>query len=127
MSDAESDPAPASPEISKEELRLAMKAFRKRLKLTQLDEESRLGYGPMSSGNQYNIAAIRPPDTYPKAVWKALAEQGKLRHDGGGLYSLVQRQVLSKIIESITDPPARTLPRCDGFLAARTHRARTGR
>lgn len=90
MSDAEPKPESTAPEIPKEELHLAMKAFRKRLKLTQLDEESRLGYGPMSSGNQYNIAAIRPPDTYPKAVWQALAEQGKLRREGGGLYSLVE-------------------------------------
>lgn len=92
MSDTEpnSEPNPESsaPEIAKEELRLAMKAFRKRLKLTQLDEESRLGYGPMSSGNRSSVAAIRPPDTYPKAVWNALAEQGKLRREGSGLYSL---------------------------------------
>lgn len=80
---------PAAPEFSKEELRLAMKAFRKRLKLTRLDDESRLGYGPMSSGNKSGVAAIRPPDTYPAALWRLLAEQGKLRRDGGGLYSLV--------------------------------------
>lgn len=85
---SESD-APAAPEFSKEDLRLAMKAFRKRLKLTRLDDESRLGYGPMSSGNKSGVAAIRPPDTYPAALWRLLAEQGKLRRDGGGLYSLV--------------------------------------
>lgn len=80
---------PVAPEFSKEDLRLAMKAFRKRLKLTRLDDESRLGYGPMSSGNKSGVAAIRPPDTYPVALWRLLAEQGKLRRDGGGLYSLV--------------------------------------
>ncbi len=88
MSDAEPTPTPEPP--SKEELRLAMKAFRKRLKLTRLDDESRLGYGPMSSGQSSGVVAIRPPDQFPKAVWQELARQGKLRRDGGGLYSLVE-------------------------------------
>jgi len=90
---SETNPAPEPPpaaEIPKEELRLAMKAFRKRLKLIQLDDESRLGYGPMSSGNKSGVAAIRPPDTFPKAVWLALADKGRLRREGGGLYSVVE-------------------------------------
>ena len=84
-SEATSTPEPPS----KEELRLAMKAFRKRLKLTRLDDESRMGYGPMSSGQQSGIVAITPPNQFSKAVWQELAKQGKLKHDGGGLYSLV--------------------------------------
>lgn len=90
-----SEPTPSSNDTpqpeppSKEELRLAMKAFRKRLKLTRLDDESRLGYGPMSSGQSSGVAAIRPPDQFPKAIWKELASRGKLKHEGGGLYSLV--------------------------------------
>jgi hypothetical protein len=80
----------ADPEVpSKEELRLAMKAFRKRLKLMRLDDESGLGYGPTSSGRESGIAAIRPPDQFPKAIWQELARQGKIRHDGSGLYSIV--------------------------------------
>ena len=86
MAESEADSTPQPP--SKEELRLAMKAFRKRLKLTRLDDESRLGYGPMSSGQQSGVVAIKPPDQFPKAVWKELAKQGKLKHDRGGLYSL---------------------------------------
>ena len=39
---------PAAP--SPQELKAALKAFRKRLKLTQLDDQSRIGVGPMSSG-----------------------------------------------------------------------------
>ena len=66
MTDPETAPEPEGP--SKEELRLAMKAFRKRLKLMKLDEESSLGHGPMSSGRKSSIAAIRPPDQFPKAV-----------------------------------------------------------
>ncbi len=85
------DAAPEIPEPpSKEELRLAMKAFRKRLKLTRLDDESRLGYGPMSGGGKSQVAAITPPDQFSKAVWQELAQQGKLRHEGGRLYSLVE-------------------------------------
>ena len=75
---------------SKEELRLALKAFRKRLKLMRLDDESQLGYGAMSSGQQSGIAAITPPDQFPKAVWQELANQGKIKHDRGGLYSIVE-------------------------------------
>lgn len=86
---------PESPETtgpSKEELRLAMKAFRKRLKLTQLDDDSRLGHGAMTGGSKSRVAAIRPPDQFPKSVWLELANQGKLRREGGGLYSLVEQQ-----------------------------------
>ena len=88
MAESQSASTPEPP--SKEELRLAMKAFRKRLKLTRLDDESRMGYGPTSSGQQSGIVAITPPNQFPRAVWQELARQGKLKHDGRGLYSLVQ-------------------------------------
>ncbi len=83
-SDAASTPEPPS----KEELRLAMKAFRKRLKLTRLDDESRMGYGPTSSGQQSGIVAITPPNQFSDAVWLELANQGKLKRERGGLYAL---------------------------------------
>jgi hypothetical protein len=73
-----------SPEI----LRAALKAFRKRLKLTRLDDASRIGRGPMSSGQGSSIAGITPPDQYPRAVWEELVNQGKLKHAGHGMYSL---------------------------------------
>jgi hypothetical protein len=88
MVDSDAAPTPEPP--SKEELRLAMKAFRKRLKLMRLDDESGVGHGPMSSGQKSRIAAITPPDQFPKAVWQELARQGKIKHDRGGLYSLVE-------------------------------------
>ena len=88
MVESENAPTPEPP--SKEELRLAMKAFRKRLKLTRLDDESGVGHGPMSSGQRSRIVAITPPNQFPKAVWQELAKQGKLKHDRGGLYSLVE-------------------------------------
>jgi hypothetical protein len=88
MSESEETVTPEPP--SKEELRLAMKAFRKRLKLMRLDDESRMGYGPTSSGQRSGVCAITPPNQFPKAVWKELAKQGKIKHDRGGLYSLVE-------------------------------------
>ncbi len=88
MVEPEATSTPEPP--SKEELRLAMKAYRKRLKLTRLDDESRTGYGPMSSGQRSGIVAITPPDQFSDAVWKELANQGRLKYDGGGLYSLVE-------------------------------------
>jgi len=87
MSESEQTPPPAPP--SKEELQQAMKAFRKRLKLTRLDDESRLGYGPMSSGGKSGVVAIRPPDQFRSEVWEELARQGKIKHAGRGLYELV--------------------------------------
>ena len=69
-------------------LKQAMQAFKKRLKLTRLDEESNLGGGPFSSGRASGIVAIQPPRQYPREVWDKLVEQGKLRHAGGGLYQL---------------------------------------
>jgi hypothetical protein len=75
---------------SAEELKRALKAFKKRLKLTRLDAESKLGVGPMSGGASWQVMSITPPDQYPRAVWEELARQGKLKHEGQGLYSLVQ-------------------------------------
>jgi hypothetical protein len=84
-----SDPSqPPSP--SPQELKAALKAFRKRLKLTQLDDQSRIGVGPMSSGRPSGIVAITPPDQYPDAVWEELARQGKLKRAGSGMYELIQ-------------------------------------
>jgi hypothetical protein len=85
----ESPPTPAPEPPSKEELRLALKAFRKRLKLTRLDDESRLGYGPMTKGGKSGVAAMAPPDQYPKLVWDELVKQGKLKYIGRGLYELI--------------------------------------
>jgi hypothetical protein len=84
-----SDPSPIS-KPGPQELKAALKAFRKRLKLTQLDDQSRIGVGPMSSGRQSGIVAITPPDQYPEAVWEELARQGKLKRVGQGMYELGQ-------------------------------------
>ena len=71
-------------------LKRAMKAFKKRLKLTRLDAESTLGGGPLSGGRDSGIVAIQPPSQYPRQVWEKLAEMGRLRRVEGGLYELAQ-------------------------------------
>ena len=69
-----------------------MKAFRKRLKLTKLDDESRLGHKAMSSGRTSAVVAIMPPREYPQAVWDELVKQGRLKSAGGGFYELAGQQ-----------------------------------
>lgn len=73
---------------SAEVLKAAYKAFKRRLKLTQLDDSSRIGHGPMSSGHGSSIAGITPPDQYPTEVWEALVNQGKLKRAGQGMYAM---------------------------------------
>ena len=75
---------------TQEELNKAMKAFRKRLKLTQLDDDSRLGHGPMSSGGQAKIVSIQPPAGFGREIWEELADKGFLKRDGIGFYELVE-------------------------------------
>lgn len=74
-------------DLSPEVLKRALKAFKKRLKLTALDEDSRLGRGAFSGGTQ-GICAVQPPNQYPDEVWDELVRQGKLRNIGHGLYEL---------------------------------------
>ena len=75
--------------ITPEVLRSAMKAFKKRLKLTALDDDSRLGRGALSSGPK-GVFAIKPPSQFPQEVWDELCRQGRLRDSGHGLYELVK-------------------------------------
>ena len=70
------------------QLSKAMKAFKKRLKLTRLDDESRLEHGPMRKGGRSGVVAITPPAQFPQAVWDELVRQGKLRRAGYGMYEL---------------------------------------
>ncbi len=80
--------ATPTPAFDPEELRKALKAFKKRLKLARLEDESRLGHGPMSKGGKSEIMAVSPPNQYPRAMWDELVRQGKLRNAGHGLYEL---------------------------------------
>lgn len=80
---------PLPPGVTKEQLKGAFKAFKKRLKLTRLDQESRLGRNPATSGKASDIVGIVPPEDYPLAVWDELVRQGKLKRDRHGMYELV--------------------------------------
>jgi hypothetical protein len=75
---------------SKEELKAALKAFKKRLKLTRLEEESKLTRRPTTSGRPSDIVAIMPPRQFAQAVWDELVKQGKLKNAGHGTYELGQ-------------------------------------
>jgi len=75
--------------ITPEVLKSAMKAFKKRLKLTALDDDSRLGRGALSGGPT-GVFAIKPPSRFPQEVWDQLCSLGKLRDTGHGLYELVK-------------------------------------
>ena len=81
---------PAAGGPTAQELKLALKAFKKRLKLTRLDAESELGVGPLTGGSRSKIVAITPPNQYPRSVWDELVKQGKLRSAGHGLYEPVE-------------------------------------
>jgi len=66
----------------------AFKAFRKRVSLTKLDEDSKLGRSPLSKGASTGSLAMTPPMEWPTEVWRELVRQGKLRDVGHGMYEL---------------------------------------
>jgi len=69
----------------------ALRAFRKRLSLTRLDDESRISpHSPLSKGGGLGLTAIVPPDEWPESVWRELVRQGRLRDIGRGLYELLK-------------------------------------
>ena len=74
--------------LDKDNLKRAMKAFRKKLKSMRRDDESRLGNRYTTYGKQSSIQAITPPNLYPTAVWEKLVEQGRLKSGGQGTYEL---------------------------------------
>ena len=72
------------------QLKSALKAFKKRLKLARLDDESRLGHGAMTKGGRSGIEAIQVPAQFPQAVWDELVRQGQLKKVGSRQYGLAQ-------------------------------------
>ena len=83
-----SEATPPAGGPTKEQLKQAFKAFKKRLKLTQLDEDSRLSRSPLSS-EKSRILAISPPNQFEQEVWDELVKQGKLKKAGQGTYELL--------------------------------------
>ena len=73
---------------TEEEMKKAFKAFKKRLKINQLDEDSKLGRSPLT-GSKTKIVSIQPPAGYGRDVWEALADAGYLKRDSGGFYEIV--------------------------------------
>lgn len=69
-------------------LKRALKAYRKRLKVTVLDAESSVAGGPMSAGRRSSIVGIVPPDRYPLEVWDELVRQKRLLGGRDGIYEL---------------------------------------
>ena len=85
------DPTPSDPTSpTKKELKDAFKAFKKRLKVTQLDEDSKMTRRPTTSGGSSAIVAIEPPNQFGKTVWDELVKQGKLKKAGQGMYELAE-------------------------------------
>ena len=87
--ESESPPPPAR-EFEHELLKRAMRAFRKRLKLARLDDESKLGVGPMTGGKHSRIHSILPPHEFEREIWEELARQGQLRDIGQGFFELAE-------------------------------------
>jgi hypothetical protein len=62
----------------------ALKAFKKKLKVTQLDDESGLSRGSKTS----KIVGITPPAGFPAQLWEELVALGRLKREPYGMYSL---------------------------------------
>ena len=72
---------------SAETCRRAMRAFRKRLALTRLDEESKISnHSVLTTGADSHMTAIVPPSEWPESVWHELVRKDKLRYIGHGFY-----------------------------------------
>jgi len=78
--------------FTKETLKRAMKALKKRLKLTRLDDESRLGHDAMSKGAGSSIIGVHPPSQYPIEVWQELERKGRVRIDRNGLLEIIEQE-----------------------------------
>ena len=80
--------------VTEEDMKKALKAFRKRLKMQQLEEDSRLGHSPLT-GAKNRIVSMRPPAGFGAEVWEELANKGFLKRDGGGFFEIVEGKSFS--------------------------------
>ena len=74
---------------TKEELKLALKLFRRKLRHLIAEDESRGGGKFGLGGRKSTIQGITAPFDYPREVWDELVASGKLKKEPQGLYSLV--------------------------------------
>jgi hypothetical protein len=80
-------PPPETPVFSDDDLKRALAAFRKRHKVTKLDQESKLGASkPMTGGKKFDEFAIAPPREFPREIWRELCRRGQLKDMGGGFF-----------------------------------------
>ena len=86
--EAPEPPPDPGTDLPDELLHDAMRAYRKRLKLTRLDHESKLARSPLSSGKDADFDAIIPPNQFPPEVWRTLAARGELESTGQGFYRI---------------------------------------
>lgn len=77
--------------FTKETLHRAMKALKKRLKATRLDDESRLGHDAMTRGGRSRIVGVTLPKQYPPEVWQALVDKGRIKQVGDGAYEVLEQ------------------------------------
>jgi hypothetical protein len=75
---------------TEEDLKKALKAFKKRLKLTRLDDDSKIGHGPLSGTGKARTVAIQPPAGFGQEIWNELVEKGSLKSDTTGFYELIE-------------------------------------
>jgi hypothetical protein len=90
MAEAEAPGGQGANALTPQLLKGALKAFKKRLKITRLDKESGKIGGPLSSGKSSGIVAITPPSQFPPEVWQELVRQGKLKDAGYGTFELTE-------------------------------------
>ena len=74
--------------LESDNLKRAMKAFRRKLKNFRRDDESKLGSKYVTSGKTSGISGINPPSEFPPAVWDKLIAEGRLKRGGGGTVEL---------------------------------------
>jgi hypothetical protein len=74
--------------VTDADMKAAMRAFRKRLKLMRLEDESKINVSPLTGGKKSEIDAIQPPHDFPAAVWQELVKRGELKDAGQGFYAL---------------------------------------
>jgi hypothetical protein len=67
-------------------LKRAFNAFKKKVKHLLAEQQGGGKYG--IGGRDRGVEAVTPPPEFPAEVWEALADQGKLKREGRGLYSI---------------------------------------
>lgn len=74
---------------TEEELKLALKAIRRKMRHLIVEDEARGGGKFGLGGRKSTITGITPPHEFPLEVWEELVKRGKLKKEPQGLYSLL--------------------------------------